>query len=196
MRIGVDFDDVLYPYHHYLKRRIHKRWGLDLSAERITTYYYDLHPVVSKAGISRAELHKEVHAAWYDVDNHIEAALLDPAAPKVLSRLGRRHDVTIISARTEDALPTLQEFLKRHRIHPKRILLGKGDKRGFDVLVDDYPMHAEQNEESGGWSLLYHCDENSNYNDSRHPRILRVHDWTEVEAFVKRLEEERRTHAT
>lgn len=192
MKIGIDFDDVLYPYHHYLRRRILRKWGVDLTGDRITTFYYDLHPKLVAKGITRPELWKEVSAAWHETDSHAEAALLDPEAARVIRDLKRRHTVVLISARHDDALLTLQAFLKRHKIAPHSIVLGQHDKRGFDVLIDDFPQHAEQNAESGGWSLIYHCDENSNYDESRHPRILRVHDWRDVEATIQRIEERTR----
>lgn len=188
MRIGVDFDDVLYPYHHYLRRRILRKWGVDLSGDRITTFYYELHPKLARRGVTRPQLWREVRNAWLETDSHQEAALLDPHAARVLKDLKRRHTVVLISARHDEALPQLEIFLRRHKIEPHSILLSQHDKRGFDVLIDDFPQHAEQNAESGGWSLLYHSDENSNYDESRHPRILRVHDWSDVEASIRRIE--------
>jgi uncharacterized HAD superfamily protein len=187
MRIGVDFDDVLYPYHHYLKRRILKRWNIDLSRERITTFYYEHHPALADRGISREKVWAEVQAAWTDADDHAEAALLDPDAPKVLRELQERHEVVLISARSTNALPFLQSFLERHELRPDEIQLGHEEKRGFDVLIDDFPRHAEENAVSGGHSILYTIDENSNYDESRHPRIHRVHSWREVPNIVRRV---------
>jgi hypothetical protein len=196
MRIAVDFDDVLYPYHHYLRRRILKRWGVDVAKDRITTFYYELHPKLAAKGIDRAELWKEVQAAWMEADSHAEANLLDPDAPRVINALKKRgHAVILCTARREVALPSLKVFLERHKIKPDSVLLGREDKSGFDILIDDFPRHAEENAASGGYSILYHCDENSNYDESRHPRIFRVHSWNEVDQTIRRIEERIRTRA-
>jgi hypothetical protein len=196
MRIAVDFDDVLYPYHHYLRRRIKRRFGLDLSHDRITTFYYELHPKLQAAGITREQLWKEVQAAWMEADSHAEANLLDPAAPQVLNRLRKQgHTIILCTARLQSALPTLKIFLARHKIKPDSLLLGQEQKTGFDVLIDDFPRHAEENAAAGGHSLLYHCDENSNFDESRHPRIHRVHSWTEVGETIQRIDQRRREAA-
>lgn len=188
MRIGVDFDDVLYPYHRFLKARILKKWNIDLSRERITTFYYEHHPALSGRGISREQLWAEIQAAWLEADDHATAALLDPDAPAVLRDLQERHHVVLVSARSTNALPFLQTFLERHDIRPDEIQLGHEEKRGFGVLVDDFPRHAEENSLSGGHSILYTSDENSNYDESRYPRIHRVHTWKEVADVIHRLE--------
>ena len=188
LHIGVDFDDVLYPYHEHLKRRLLKHHGIDLRETRITTFYYEDHPLVQAKGLDRNAVWKEVQAAWHDVEDHQQAALLDADAPKVLGRLSKRHTITLVSARTTDALPTLKAFLTRHKIKPHAVELGHAEKRGFDVLIDDFPRHAEENAASGGHSILYTIDENSNYDDSRHPRIHRVHSWREAEDVIKLLE--------
>jgi 5'(3')-deoxyribonucleotidase len=187
MHIGVDFDDVLYPYHDYLKRRLLRKHGVDLRDARVTTFYYEDHPLVRAKGLDRSAVWEEVQAAWHDAEDHRKAALLDPAAPAILNRLKKRHTVTLVSARSTDALPTLNMFLARHKIRPHAVQLGHAEKRGFDVLIDDFPRHAEENAEAGGYSILYTIDENSNYDDSRHPRIHRVHSWKEVEDVIKRL---------
>lgn len=191
MRIGVDFDDVLYPYHHFLKERLKRKYGVDLTRNRMTTFYYEFHPLLGAQGVTREQLWKDVQATWIEAEDHADAALLDPDAPRILKNLTARHQIVIITARTRSALPYMQAFLERHKIEPNQILMGKEDKRGFDVLIDDFPQHAEQNVESGGYSILYTIDENSTYDESRHPRIFRVHSWKEIDAVVRRLEKRR-----
>jgi hypothetical protein len=191
MRIGVDFDDVLYPYHHYLKRRVARRWGVDLAGPKITTFYYELLPALQARGATRDELWHEVQSAWWEAEDHQEAALLDPDAAPILRELGTRHEVVLISARVARALPHIEAFLDRHDIRPASVLLGKEDKSGFDVLVDDFPKHAEQNAEAGGYSILYTIDENSTYDETRRPRILRAHGWRDVAILIRLIEAKR-----
>lgn len=191
MRIGVDFDDVLYPYHHFLKERLKRKYGVDLTRDRITTFYYEFHPGLRARGVTREELWKDVQATWLEAEDHADAALLDSDAPRILKDLNVRHQIVIITARTRSALPYMQSFLERHKIEPDEILVGKEDKRGFDVLIDDFPKHAEQNVEAGGHSILYTIDENSTYDESRHPRIFRVHSWKEIADVVRHLEKRR-----
>lgn len=195
MRIGVDFDDVLYPYHTYLKKRIKRRWGIELGATRITTFYYELLPPFKARGITREDVWREVQAAWWEAEDHRDAALLDAAAAPILRALGRRHEIVLISARVERALPHIEAFLDRHKIRPQEILLGREHKAGFDVLVDDFPRHAEQNAEAGGYSILYTIDENSTYDESRHPRILRAHSWQDVRHYIELIEGRRKARA-
>ena len=195
MRIGVDFDDVLYPYHHFLKQRIRERWNIDLSRERVTTFYYEHHPALVERGISREALWDEIQGAWLIAEDHAHAALLDPDAPKILSELQKRHNVVLISARSTNALPFLETFLARHAIRPDEIQLGRQEKRGFDVLIDDFPKHVEENALAGGHSILYTSDENSNYDESRLARVHRVHSWREAAHVIARLETRRREGA-
>ena len=195
MRIGVDFDDVLYPYHRFLKQRILRKWNIDLSRQRVTTFYYEHHPALAARGITREQLWSEIQGAWLVADDHARAALLDPDAPAVILELQKRHKVILISARSTNALPFLETFLERHAIRPDEIQLGHLEKKGFDVLVDDFPRHAEENAMSGGHSILYTSDENSNFDESRHPRIHRVHSWREVADVIHRLETRRPTIA-
>ncbi|MBI2077061.1 MAG: hypothetical protein HYT80_01635 [Euryarchaeota archaeon] len=195
MTIGVDFDDVLYPYHHYLKQRIRARWGIDLSGERVTTFYYEHHPSLVARGVTREALWAEIQGAWLVAEDHAHAALLDPDAPKILEDLQRRHRVVLISARSTNALPFLESFLERHAIRPHEIQLGRQEKRGFDVLVDDFPKHVEENAVAGGHSILYTSDENSNFDESRLPRVHRVHSWREASQVIERIDARRTGHA-
>lgn len=192
MNIGVDFDDVLYPYHAFLKERLRQRFGVDLSRHKVTTFYYEQHPLLAAKGVTRDQVWQEVQATWDEVDSHDEADLLDPQAPAVLQRLAGRHRITIVTARTSASRPHVQRFLARHEIHPKDVRFGQGVKAGFDVLVDDFPKHALENAQSGGYSILYTIDENSTFDESRFPRIHRVGSWREVEATVDRIQRGRR----
>jgi uncharacterized HAD superfamily protein len=192
VHIGVDFDDVLYPYHHYLKRRLQRRFGIDLTRRRVTTFYYDVLPEFGKAGITREQVWAEVQATWDEVESHAEAPLLDPQAAPVLRDLARRHRVTVVTARHNDAKQVLRRFLDRHRIRPHDILVGRLEKKGFDALIDDFPSHALENAAGGGWSLLYTIDENSTFDETRHPRVVRVASWSEVRQVIERLEAVRR----
>lgn len=188
MHIGIDFDDVLYPYHAHLKRRLKERFGVDLSKRRVTTFYYDLIPEFAAQGVAREQVWAEVRAAWDEVEAHEKAPLLDRQAPSVIRALQKKgHTVTLVTARHADRHGVIPAFLKRHRIAPDTIVLGRHEKSGFDVLVDDFPSHVLENAASGGWGLLYSIDENSNFDETRHPRVVRVAGWGEVRAAVERI---------
>jgi uncharacterized HAD superfamily protein len=187
VHLGVDFDDVLYPYHRFLKERLHRRYGIDLSQRRVTTFYYDLLPEFVTKRITRDQVWAEVRETWKEVETHAQAPLLDPQAAPVIRALRRRHRVTIVTARHDDALGVIRAFLKRHGIEPHDIVVGRHEKTGFDVLVDDFPAHAVENAQAGGHSLLYTIDENSTFDETRHPRVRRVASWTEVREAVEAL---------
>lgn len=193
MRIGIDFDDVLYPYHHYLRRRIAKKFGIDLDARapRVTTFYYENLPELVHLGISREQIWAEVRAAWKETEAHAEAPLLDREAAGIIRTLRNKHEIVLISARSKDSRQYVDAFLRRHAIEPHKVLLGYHDKSGFDVLIDDFPEHAIQNAESGGHSLLYTIDENSSFDESRHARIERIHAWAEVPPALERIAAQR-----
>lgn len=188
MHVGVDFDDVLYPYHYYLKRRILNRFGIDLTTRRVTTFFYNQLPEFRERGISREDVWDEVMATWHQVEDHQEAVLLDPDAPDVLRRLGRQHEVILITARSEDTLPNVRLFLERQGIVPDQVRMGCTEKTGFDVLVDDFPKHALENAQHGGRSLLYTIDENSDFDVEPHENVHRVHNWQEVATAIARWE--------
>lgn len=191
VHVGVDFDDVLYPYHKFLKARLHRKFGIDLSTRRVTTFYYDLLPEFVSKNISRDQVWAEVRDTWSEVETHAKAPLLDPDAATVLQLLKRKHKITIVTARHDDALGLIKDFLKRHGIQPHDIWVGRHEKVGFDVLVDDFPAHAVENAQAGGHSLLYTIDENSTFDETRHPRVRRVATWTEVREAVQGLEASR-----
>ena len=44
----------------------------------------------------------------------------------------------------------MKAFLKRHTIEPHDVWVGRHEKTGFDVLVDDFPNHAIENAAAGG----------------------------------------------
>lgn len=191
MNIGVDFDDVLYPYHRYLKARLKRRYGIDLTTRKVTTFYYDLLPELTAKGISRDQVWAEVRDAWEETESHAEAPLLDPDAATVIAQLRKRHRITLITARHDDKNGLIKSFLKRHRIVPHEMQVGRHEKSGFDALVDDFPTHVMENAASGGYGLLFNQDENSNWDDTRHPRVLRVHSWHEVRETIDRIAEAR-----
>jgi hypothetical protein len=191
MRIGIDFDDVIYPYHRYLKRKIKDRFGVDLDAARVTTFFYDHHPELAARGATRDEVWRMVEATWLDPDDHGEALLLDPAIPEILGKLQRRHDVAVISARSEASREHVVGFLKRHGIQVDEVLLGRFDKVGYDVLIDDFPKHAVENARHGGWSILFTIDENSTFDETKEPRVLRAESWDDVARLVEAIEEMR-----
>lgn len=191
VRIGVDFDDVLYPYHRFLKERILHRFGIDLRTREIPTFYYETLAEFRDRGISREEVWEEVQATWREVENHSSAPLLDPEAVPVLRDLRQRHEVVLVTARHAESFRLVASFLARHDIQPHKVQMDAHQKAGFDVLVDDFPKHALQNVETGGHSLLYHSPENSTFDHRQHPRIHRVRSWAEVRQEVSAIAKER-----
>lgn len=189
MQIGIDFDDVIYPYHHYLKRKVKEAYGVDLSDARVTTFFYNHLPALVEQGATRDDVWGLVERTWRDEADHEEADPLDPEVARVIDRLRKRHSVVVVTARSDDTRPHLEAFLRRHDILVDDVLLGRFDKTGFDVLVDDFPKHAVQNARAGGWSLLFTIDENSTFDESKEPRVLRVASWREVERCVAVIEE-------
>lgn len=189
VHIAVDFDDVLYPYHHFLKLRLKRKYGIDLTGRRVTTFYYDLLPEVQAHGLTRDQVWEEVRATWSETEDHEKSPLLDPDAGPTIKLLSKKHKVSLVTARHVEARPYVESFLRRHAIVPHEIILGRHVKSGFDVLVDDYPKHALENAASGGYGLLYTIDENSTFDESRHPRVWRVHSWKQVKEAVDKIHE-------
>ncbi len=189
MRIGIDFDDVIYPYHHYLKRKVKEEYGVDLSDARVTTFFYNHLPELVEQGATRDDVWGLVEATWRDGGDHAEAEPLDPEIPQVIDRLRQDHAVLVVTARSADARGHVEAFLRRHDITVDDVLLGRFDKTGFDVLIDDFPKHAVENARHGGWSLLFTIDENSTFDETKEPRVLRVASWREVEESITRIAE-------
>ena len=188
MRIGIDFDDVIYPYHRYLKLKVKERYGVDLSAARVTTFFYAHLPDLARAGATPPEVWRLVQETWADPGHHDEALPLDPTIPDVIGRLRRRHKVVVVTARAPESRAHVKRFLERHRIHVDQLILGRTEKTGFDVLIDDFPKHAVENARGGGWSLLFTIDENSTFDETREPRVERVETWDEVERAIARIQ--------
>lgn len=189
MRIGIDFDDVIYPYHHFLKRKVKEEYGVDLSDSRVTTFFYNHLPELVERGATRDDVWGLVEATWRDEADHAEAEPLDPEIPRVIDRLRQAHSVVLVTARSDDTRPHVEAFLRRHDIVVDDVFLSRFDKTGFDVLIDDFPKHAVENAREGGWSLLFTIDENSTFDETKEPRVLRVASWTEVEECIAVIEE-------
>lgn len=189
MRIGIDFDDVIYPYHHYLKRKVKDRYGIDLHDARVTTFFYNHLPELAAQGATRDDVWALVERTWQDRADHAEAEPLDPEISKVLDRLRKKHAVVVVTARSDESREHVEAFLSRHDILVDEVFLGRFDKTGFDVLIDDFPKHAVENAREGGWSLLFTIDENSTFDETKEPRVMRVASWAEVEECVRYIEE-------
>jgi hypothetical protein len=189
MLIGIDFDDVIFPYHRYLKRRIKLAYGLDLEEVRVTTFFYDHHPELAARGATRADVWRLVQETWLDEQGHEEAEPLHASIPEAIRRMRRRHHVVLVSARADESRPHVEAFLARVGIEVDEVRLGHFDKTGFDVLIDDFPKHAVENAREGGWSVLFTIDENSTFDESKIPHVVRADSWDEVVEAVAMIEE-------
>jgi uncharacterized HAD superfamily protein len=185
--IGIDFDDVIYPYHDYLKRKVKARYGVDLSQRRVTTFLYNHLPELAAQGATREEVWRLVEETWMDAMDHAEAVLADERIPKIISQMRRNHKVVVVTARADKSRDLVHRFLEKHKIEVDAVHTGRFEKTGFDVLIDDFPKHAVENARHGGWGLLFTIDENSTFDESREPRVIRVHSWSEVQEAVARI---------
>jgi hypothetical protein len=188
LHIGVDLDNVCYPFPAVLRRWVHHRTGkpLEEMPEPTTWHFYD-----NQWGLSAREYLRLAEEA---VDARVlfrHGAPLPGSAEAIRKLVRDGHHVHIISARGSFGLPGLAEelthqWLRRWRIpYGACILAGEkgtaGTELGLHTAIDDAAHHYDEYEEAGIAGFLLDRPWNA-----EHPG-RRVSDWGAYLDVVDRL---------
>jgi uncharacterized HAD superfamily protein len=137
-RIGVDVDGVLADQISNVLPLVAERHGVDLSYEDITDWQL---PIGSSSDIK-----EEILRALAD-EAYVVAMPVHLGARNFLDALSAVSEVTIVTARPNDARHATLEWLARNRLTYDHFINSKESEKGLhgtDVLVDDFLGNVAQ----------------------------------------------------
>lgn len=183
LRIAVDFDGVLFDHVPYVLRGFRDRLGIDLAAEGFRHWDYYHYKQVQAADVPYSAIREVLLDIETDLALHREPPR-DLLAPRVIAEwMAAGHTVDIVTARSRVAEKATRAFLVEHGIPYNALVMERGLKTGWDVLVDDAPHNVLMNAADGSLSLL--MDHPYNRDVPTHTNPVRVKDWQEVAEQVE-----------
>lgn len=188
LQVGVDLDNVCYPFPAVLRRWIHMRTGkpFEEMPEPSTWHFYE-----TEWGVPRSQYLQLVREA-VDARFLFLQGMPLPGSVEAIRALARRgHQVHIVTARSSLGIPGVAEelthqWLQRWRIPYNRCILAgekglAGTELGLDTAIDDASHHYDEYEQAGIAGFLLDCPWNA-----QHPG-RRVADWSEYVEVVEQL---------
>lgn len=130
-RIGVDIDGVVADQVGHVLPRIRKDLDISLTRNDVTDW---------RLPLPNSDITVEINKALLDPEYVLSMPSL-PGASKFLNRLFPRHEIVMVTARPEAAIPFTRVWLERNGLAFDRIESSgemKKSLHGCDVLVDDY----------------------------------------------------------
>ena len=187
MKIGVDFDDVLFDCNASLALFHNSRYGTSYERKDVWSWYLDqVWGCTEKEAIERVK-------EWYDSEEHTQSMPISGAI-EAIEKLAQSYELHIITSRPSSIRkPTrlwLERYFAKHfaEIHfTNHSEPGSGSKaeicRNLDVsfLIEDSLKHA-RDVASGGTTVLL-LDSPWNQEDVS-GNIIRVHSWEEVVELI------------
>ncbi len=185
MRIGVDIDDTIVDTTKRIEEYVIEHLGME-SAEVIDNK--------TKKVLQSDFLDAESESFIRDHFSQIaESALIKDHALDVLNRLKERHEIYIITARSNDLTNSVDltiNYLKDYNIPHDKLITRAFDKvddcieNGIDIMIDDKVSTIETIKAAGIETLLF----NSKWNNNVETKSPRVDNWLEVEKYILDLE--------
>lgn len=197
MRIGIDFDDVLFHFVPAFLSYHNRTHGTNFSKDDVWSYHF-----WEVFGIPRAETLDRVFAFL----DSPEAETLMPVegSREGIASLARDHELHIITARQDRLAEVTYGLLGRHfprvfsgvyfanHFSDDRSRLSKGvicDRLGIDVFIDDAPTNVLESVRIGRKILLLDAPWNVFMDPIEH--ILRVRSWNEIVGAIAAFDSER-----
>lgn len=188
LRIGVDFDGVLFDHIPYVLRGFRDRHGIDLLDEGLRHWDFYHYKAIQDADLPPSQVYGLLRDIETDGLLHLEPPLDLGAIPVMRDWIDAGHKVSIVTARGKEAETTTRMFLGHHGIPHTDLHMGVRIKTGWDVLIDDAPHNVLIAAADGTRALL--MDHSYNRDIPAHTNPLRVHDWQEVRAAVEKVLEQ------
>ena len=179
MKIGIDIDGVISDFVKTFALVVKKKYRISLREEEI--FCHDLFQVL---GIPKEEAIELIR------ETLIKDLTLIPGAHQGMNQLKQEHEIYLLSARFKDLATITQNWLKRKKIPYDEILyLEEGNKHQvnlqLDVLIEDNLKDAI------GWlgkaKAILIFDHPWNRSLDVKKSFHRVHNWSEIVEFVKKL---------
>ncbi len=183
LRIAVDFDGVLFDHVPYVLRGFRDRLGIDLAAEGFRHWDYYRYKQVQDADLPPSQIQAVLNDIETDLKLHREPPRDRLAARVMAEWMAQGHLVDVVTARSRVAEKATRAFLAEHGIPHNHLVMERGLKTGWDVLIDDAPHNVLMNAADGSLSLL--MDHPYNRDVPTHTNPVRVKDWQEVAEQVE-----------
>lgn len=180
--VAVDFDGVLFDQARHVREGFVDVYGIEIGPAE--TWPADLteHPPVREAGLDAEDTWEVFHRVHNDPAAH-DTEPMDADARRVLAELlDAGHRVDVVTARSPESRANTETFLERNEIPHRELVMGAREKTGYDVLVDDLPVHVRRAAGEGGLGLLMDQPYNRAFEADGNPR--RVADWAGVERLL------------
>jgi uncharacterized HAD superfamily protein len=182
LRIGVDFDGVLFDHVPYMLRGFRDGHGIDLEAEGFRHWDFFQYRAVREQDLPWSCVRAILHRIETDPALH-RLPPRDPHARAVMQRwMSEGHEVSVVTARGEASRAVTELFLESHHIPHDALVMQAAKKTGYDILVDDAPHNVLTAAADGALALLMDHPYNRDVPTKRNP--LRVRTWHDVEVAV------------
>jgi uncharacterized HAD superfamily protein len=184
--IGVDFDDISYPFNATYVKYHNREHGSSLTYEDITCY--DLGLIYG----CHADIVDERTSAFYASLDHDEAPPI-VGSVEALTHLSKHYDLHIVTSRREELRALTEAWINRFMpgvfvgVHfTNGFCAQNGKKRpksevckelGARFLIDDALSHAEEVASAGIPVFMPDRPWNRSHTP---PSVLRVHAWDEI----------------
>ncbi len=187
MRIGIDIDDTIVDTSKRIEEYLIEH--LDYSDKD------DIHEQTKLVLLSDFQDSKSINFVKDHFRQIAESALVKEYALDVLNRLKERHEIYIITARSDDltkAIDMTIDYLRDYNIPHDKLITGAFDKvedcvyHEIDLMIDDKLSTIETIRNAGIKTLLFTSPLNENFETSS----PRAKDWLEVEKYILELEKE------
>lgn len=185
LRIGVDFDGVLFDHVPYLLRGFRDAHDIDLEKEGFRYWDFFQYRAVREKELSWNCVRAILRRIENDPTLHLNPPRDENAAAILAEWRRKGHRIEIVTAREEESRETTELFLRAHGIPHDALRMGVGLKTGYDVLIDDAPHNVLMAAAGGSLSILMDHPYNRDVPAERNP--LRVRNWTEAAAILARL---------
>lgn len=185
MRIGVDIDDTLVDTSKRIIEYVTQHLGMTDEKEIIK----EIGPVLQ----SDFQDAKSVNFVKEHFKQIAESALVKDNAIEVLNRLKEKHEIYIITARSNEMIKSIDltiNYLRDYKI-PHDMLITRAFNKvddclehGIDIMIDDKVSTIESVKSAGVETLLFTSVMNKDMNTTSR----RVSNWLELEEYIKELE--------
>lgn len=187
MRIGVDIDDTIVDTTKRIVQYVAEHFAIADKEEALN--------IAREVLFSDFQDSKSLDFVQKHFINIAESAAIKENAKEVLKRLSDRHEIYIITARSDEMFKSIDmtiDYLKDYQIPHDKLITGAFNKvddckeHAIDLMIDDMISTIETVKNAGIKTLLFNSDSNREMPSTSD----RVDDWLEVERYILELEKQ------
>lgn len=164
--VAVDIDDVLVPHFGELARFASETFGIRLTVDEMF-YAGTVNAIMRRTGLDKEEIMSRIDAYLISDEFYIDPL---PGAVEVLTRLAKKYDLVIVTARPQPMKDLTIAWLEKHFpelfsqvrvVGHERWGLGAAPKGqafqelGVSILIDDHPTHCRAAHDQGIRALRF-----------------------------------------